>query len=130
MIVPLAKLGAIFLPGYYAHERKARQRETFKHVPADRLLIETDAPDQLPRPHSSGIRSPTPPEVIHHPAILKSNVAWRLRKANRNVGRQVKLNACLVAGRAEQARQLNNMITVDEPTKAPSHLSHVILSPN
>src|SRR4051812_3649159 len=48
MIPSLAKLGAYFsLPGYFAHERKERQRETFKHVPLDRLLIETDAPDQL-----------------------------------------------------------------------------------
>jgi TatD DNase family protein len=38
------------------HERKLRQRETFKHVPRDRLLIETDAPDQL-----------LPPEKIVHP---------------------------------------------------------------
>ena len=48
MIAPLARLGAYFsIPGYFAHERKARQRETFRHVPPDRLLIETDAPDQL-----------------------------------------------------------------------------------
>jgi TatD DNase family protein len=48
MVAPLAKLGAHFsFPGYFMHERKARQRETFKAVPLDRLLIETDAPDQL-----------------------------------------------------------------------------------
>jgi TatD DNase family protein len=48
MVKPLADLGAYFsLPGYYAHERKQRQRETFRHVPLERLLIETDAPDQL-----------------------------------------------------------------------------------
>jgi TatD DNase family protein len=48
LIQPLAGLGAYFsLPGYFAHERKARQRDTFRHVPPDRLLIETDAPDQL-----------------------------------------------------------------------------------
>lgn len=48
MVAPLAKLGAHFsFPGYFMHERKARQRETFKAVPPDRLLIETDAPDQL-----------------------------------------------------------------------------------
>ena len=48
MVKPFADLGAYFsFPGYYAHERKARQRETFRHIPADRLLIETDAPDQL-----------------------------------------------------------------------------------
>ncbi|HMP82585.1 MAG TPA: TatD family hydrolase, partial [Verrucomicrobiota bacterium] len=47
MIEPLAKLGAYFsFPGYYLHERKQRQRESFKHVPPDRLLVETDAPDQ------------------------------------------------------------------------------------
>jgi len=47
MIIPLARLGAYFsLPGYFAHGRKVRQRETFRHVPPDRLLIETDAPDQ------------------------------------------------------------------------------------
>lgn len=47
MVTPLARLGAYFsLPGYFAHERKHRQRATFKAVPADRLLIETDAPDQ------------------------------------------------------------------------------------
>ena len=48
MVAPLARLGARFsFPGYYLHERKARQRETFKLIPLDRLLIETDAPDQL-----------------------------------------------------------------------------------
>jgi TatD DNase family protein len=48
MVPPLAELGAYFsLPGYFAHERKARQREAFRAVPLDRLLIETDAPDQV-----------------------------------------------------------------------------------
>lgn len=59
MIEPLAKLGAYFsLPGYFAHARKERQREAFRHVPPDRLLIETDAPDQL-----------LPEERIRHPMI-------------------------------------------------------------
>ncbi len=48
MVKPLAGLGAYFsLPGYFAHERKHRQRETFRRVPHERLLLETDAPDQL-----------------------------------------------------------------------------------
>ena len=48
MIPAFTKLGAYFsFPGYFLHERKQRQREVFRHVPADRLLIETDAPDQL-----------------------------------------------------------------------------------
>src|SRR6185503_12166563 len=47
MVPAFAKLGAYFsFPGYFLHERKLRQRETFKQVPPDRLLIETDAPDQ------------------------------------------------------------------------------------
>ena len=57
MIPALSKLGAYFsFPGYFLHERKFRQRERFRHVPAGRLLIETDAPDQ-----------PLPPERIRHP---------------------------------------------------------------
>jgi len=57
MIPAFAKLGAYFsFPGYFLQERKLRQRETFKQVPPDRLLLETDAPDQ-----------PLPPEIILHP---------------------------------------------------------------
>jgi len=57
MIQSLAVLGAYFsLPGYFAHERKSRQREAFRHVPPERLLIETDAPDQ-----------PLPPERVKYP---------------------------------------------------------------
>lgn len=49
MVEPLRKLGAYFsFPGYFMHERKNRRREAFAKVPLDRLLIETDAPDQLP----------------------------------------------------------------------------------
>lgn len=48
MVAPLAKLGAYFgFPGYFLHARKARQRAAFRGVPLDRLLVETDAPDQL-----------------------------------------------------------------------------------
>ncbi len=47
MVKVFTELGAYFsFPGYYAHPRKERQRETFRHIPFDRLLIETDAPDQ------------------------------------------------------------------------------------
>ncbi len=73
MVKPLAELGAYFsLPGYFAHERKARQRETFKHVSLDRLLVETDAPDQcLP---ADRVRFPLPADdsgkSLNHPANL------------------------------------------------------------
>jgi TatD DNase family protein len=74
MVKPFADLGAYFsLPGYYAHERKERQREAFKHVPPERLLIETDAPDQsLPRERNRFplIVIPTNRE-LNHPANLR-----------------------------------------------------------
>jgi TatD DNase family protein len=72
MVPTLAKLGAFFsFPGYFLHERKRRQRETFRHVPTDRLLVETDAPDQLLPEHQ--IRFPlTGPDgrAVNHPANL------------------------------------------------------------
>jgi TatD DNase family protein len=46
-----ARLGAFFsISGYFAHERKTAQREVFKTIPPNRLLVETDAPDMLPPP--------------------------------------------------------------------------------
>ncbi len=48
LVAPLAGLGAFFgFPGYFLHKRKLRQRDVFRQVPPDRLLLETDAPDQL-----------------------------------------------------------------------------------
>jgi TatD DNase family protein len=79
LIQPLTKLGAYFsFPGYFAQERKFKQRETFRHIPPERLLIETDAPDQLlpenlnPFPlvdEKSG-------KPINHPANLRSVYAF------------------------------------------------------
>lgn len=49
MVEQFAELGGYFsLSGYFAHERKTRQREVFRTVPLDRLLLETDAPDMAP----------------------------------------------------------------------------------
>jgi TatD DNase family protein len=73
MIGPLARLGAYFsIPGYFAHERKARQRETFRHVPPDRLLIETDAPDQLlpDERNQYPLKDALSDKPINHPANL------------------------------------------------------------
>ena len=72
MIGPLAKLGAYFsFHGYYMREAKGRQRESITQVPADRLLIETDAPDQLLpeelREHALNDPRGNP---INHPANL------------------------------------------------------------
>lgn len=92
MVKPLADLGAYFsLPGYYAHERKSRQRETFRRVPAERLLIETDAPDQMlpdshrgenPVPNNSGpatifpLTDPATGKPLNHPANLPAVYAF------------------------------------------------------
>ena len=97
MVRPLADLGAYFsLPGFYAHERKTRQRETFQQVPAERLLIETDAPDQkLPElPKAEGeargaeardffgdamiypLTDPASGQALNHPANLAAVYAF------------------------------------------------------
>jgi TatD DNase family protein len=75
MVAPLAELGAYFsLPGYFAHERKARQREAFRAVPPDRVLIETDAPDQLLPPERSSytLADAQTGKAINHPANLRA----------------------------------------------------------
>ena len=74
MVAPLAKLGAYFsFPGYYAHDRKSRQRETFRHVPPDRLLIETDAPDQpLPDSRNANLMVGADGKPLNHPANIRA----------------------------------------------------------
>ena len=73
MVPSLTQLGAYFsFPGYYLHERKARQRETFRHIPPARLLVETDAPDQ-PLPETLNrhpLADPKNGEPVNHPANL------------------------------------------------------------
>jgi TatD DNase family protein len=44
-----AELGGYFgFPGSFLDPRKQRQQEVFRRIPLDRLLVETDAPDQMP----------------------------------------------------------------------------------
>jgi TatD DNase family protein len=51
LIRPLADLGAYFsFAGDTLDERRTRKRASFREVPLDRLLVETDAPDILPPP--------------------------------------------------------------------------------
>jgi TatD DNase family protein len=60
-------LGAFFsFNACFLHERKAAQRDVFRQLPADRLLVETDAPDL-----------PPPPEYNAHPLT-----DWELRPIN------------------------------------------------
>ncbi|MGC9942644.1 MAG: TatD family hydrolase [Verrucomicrobiota bacterium] len=72
MIPALAKLGAYFsFPGYFLHERKLRQREAFKKVPPEQLLIETDAPDQLlPEARNRFSFADAEGKPLNHPANL------------------------------------------------------------
>ena len=45
----LVPMGAWFsFSGYFLHPRKSKVVESFKVIPGDRLLIETDAPDMMP----------------------------------------------------------------------------------
>ena len=73
MIPQFVKKGAYFsLSPYFCHERKTRQAETFTHVPLDRLLAETDAPDMWPPDEAN----PHPlldaeQKSINHPANLE-----------------------------------------------------------
>jgi TatD DNase family protein len=72
MVPALARLGAYFsFPGFLAQERKGRQRETFRHIPPDRLLVETDAPDQLPPDRLIRHRlTDAAGQALNHPANL------------------------------------------------------------
>ncbi len=73
MVVDFAALGAYFsFNGNYLEERRVRNREAFRQVPAERLLVETDAPAMLlPAPwrHFELPSAPTG-ENINHPGNL------------------------------------------------------------
>src|SRR5690348_16373994 len=72
MIPVLTEWGSYFwFPGYFEHERKLKQREAFRAVPPDRLLIETDAPDQLlPENLSNHSITGSNGKPLNHPANL------------------------------------------------------------
>lgn len=72
MVRGFVKRGAYFsFNAYFLHDRKAAQRAVFQHLPTDRLLVETDAPDLRPpddqNPHPLQAPDGTP---INHPANL------------------------------------------------------------
>jgi TatD DNase family protein len=72
MVAGFLKHGAYFsFSPYFLHERKAAQREIFRHLPADRLLVETDAPDLAPPPERN-LRplSGADRKMLNHPANL------------------------------------------------------------
>ena len=72
MVQAFAQLGAYFsFPGYFLRAAKGRHREAFKPVPADRLLIETDAPyHRLPDALNAYPLTDSAGEPMNHPANL------------------------------------------------------------
>ena len=72
MIHAFVNLGGYFsLSGYFAHPRKQRQREVFRTIPPDRLLLETDAPDMsLPAERSPINLKDSHGEDLNHPANI------------------------------------------------------------
>ena len=73
MIEGFVRRGAYFsFSGHFLHERKAARREIFRHIPAERLLVETDAPDMPLPPGRIKYRLPASPEgrALNHPANL------------------------------------------------------------
>lgn len=72
MIDGFVELGAYFsISGYFAHERKVKQRDVFREVPLERLLVETDAPDMLPpRSLISTTSSDSEGNALNHPGNL------------------------------------------------------------
>jgi TatD DNase family protein len=75
MINAFAELGAYFsFNGAFLDERRARQLDTFRHIPPLRLLIETDAP-AMPLPHAWRTHKlPLSPEdqPVNHPGNLEA----------------------------------------------------------
>lgn len=72
LVEPFVQLGAYFsCPGYFLAERKRAQLHTFGRVPLERLLVETDAPDQILPDHLDrfGLIDPNG-RRLNHPANI------------------------------------------------------------
>jgi TatD DNase family protein len=74
LVTELAPLGAYFsFSGHFLHSRKEIVRAAFRKVPADRLLLETDAPDMLPPPpHRTHPLADSEGTPLNHPANLRA----------------------------------------------------------
>ena len=72
MVAGFLGRGAYFsFSPYFLHERKSAQREIFRRLPADRLLVETDAPDLAPPPECNPRPLPgADGRTLNHPANL------------------------------------------------------------
>jgi len=78
MVATFAERGAYFsFNGAFLDARHAAKREAFRRVPADRLLVETDAPAMpLPATHAQFALPPAPDgSAVNHPANLAATYA-------------------------------------------------------
>lgn len=72
MLKAFLDLGAyLSISGYFALPKKDRQRATFRAVPLDRILVETDAPDMLlPEPADHYSLKSADGERLNHPGNI------------------------------------------------------------
>lgn len=73
MIDRFARRGAYFsFNGYFLEAGREGRRDAFRHVPAERLLVETDAPAMPPPPAVTRFSLPQAPDGtrLNHPASL------------------------------------------------------------
>lgn len=88
----LVPFGAFFsFSGYFLHARKAAVLKVFKQLPADRILLETDAPDMLP-----------PDEIITHPLPDNRNHPANLATIGNALARSLQTTPAHLAARTAQ----------------------------
>lgn len=95
MIPGFVRLGAFFsLSPSFLYPRKAARREVFRHIPRDRLLVETDAPDLGPPAELDGYGLKTEEDKpLNHPGNialayrgLAETLGWTLQETVDQVG--------------------------------------------
>jgi TatD DNase family protein len=75
MVPQLVELGCYFsFSGYFLIDRKTKARATFQTIPIDRILVETDAPDQRLPEDKDKYPLPLDPDgkTVNHPANILS----------------------------------------------------------
>lgn len=106
MVKGFVQRGAYFsFSGYFLNARKTAQRDVFRQIPADRLLVETDAPAMpLPPERRRGSLPDTPDgKPINHPAniVVAYEGLAELRGCSvESLARQVKENFARLFGGA------------------------------